>query len=247
MSTKATKAIPGFVTGQRTHRSARGALVGLAASMLLNLGVGPAAADDSTTMLWSGFESGAAPSWAHHRGVRVAHRFAHSGHYGARAVARPDRPAYFKWTAPKVVQDKRYARIGGWFRVDKKTAGESIGLFSLKNANGSNHFDVFRDPSSGRFEWDLYRNDSGSSTMRARVGKWYYIEALVDFGGEGGTTYIAQVRINGVDQPTITSEDQDGTTVHSAYFGDNETGKTNAREYDSLFLELADHPLTFSW
>ena len=66
-------------------------------------------------------------------------------------------------------------------------------------------FDFFRGPSTGKWRWDLFRDNYAVSTMAAVVGEWYYVEVLIDFGGADGTTYTAQVRINGVDQPMITS------------------------------------------
>ncbi len=223
-------------------------LSGAMAVLLLAAGAGSVSAEEQpAAVLWAGFETGAAPKWSSANGVQVASTYAKSGSYGARAEATPDRPAYLKWSAPKVVQGQRYARIAGWIRIDRTTSNESIGLYTVKNGRGVNHFDLFRSPSTGRFQWDLYRNDSASSTMRAEVGKWYWVEALVDFGGPGGTAYTADVRINGVDQPAIRSEGQPGSTIRSVYFGENNGGKTNTRSYDSLTLVLDDEPQSFSW
>jgi len=217
-----------------------------AALLLLGLDTDSSSAADASPTLWAGFESGAAPDWSANQGIDVSSDYAHTGNYGAQATATPDQAAYLKWGYPSVVQGERYARVSGWFRIDSAGPGESVGLFSLKNDVGVHNFDLFLDPVTGRFKWDLYRYDYGTSTMTAELGEWYYVQALVDFGGVGGTQYTAQVRINGVDQPAITSELQVGTTVRSVYFGQNILGKTNTRELDSLTMVVSDEPPTFS-
>jgi hypothetical protein len=216
------------------------------ALVLLWVDTGSSAAVDPSQTLWTGFESGVSPSWSEDEGIEVSPEFAHTGTYGAQATATPDQPAYLKWGDQNVPEGERYARIGGWFRITSADPDESVGLFSLKNDVGVNNFDFFLNPVTGRFQWDLYRYDNASSTMTAELGKWYYLKALVDFGGVGNTHYTAQVRINGVDQPAITSDVQVGTTVRSAFFGGPATGKSNTREYDSLSLVLSNDALAFS-
>ena len=230
---------------ERRRRPAHTGRVCAAALVLLGVNAGSSAAADAPQTLWAGFESGAVPDWSVNQGISISPDYAHTGNYGAQATATPDQAAYLKW-GPILVQDGRYARVSGWFKIDSADPNESVALVTLKNGVGVNNFDFFLNPVTGRFQWDLYRYDYGASTMTAELGQWYYLEALVDFGGVGSTQYTAQVRINNVDQPTITSEFQVGTTVRTAYFGGNVAGKTNTREYDSLALVVSDEPQAFS-
>jgi hypothetical protein len=232
---------------ERRHRHAHVGLVGAAAVLLLWVDAGSSAAVDGPQTLWTGFESGDSPSWSEDQGIDISSDYAHTGTYGAQATATPDQAAYLKWGYPTVTQGQRYARIGGWFRIDSAEPDESVGVFSVKNDVGVNNFDFFLNPVTGRFQWDLYRYDNASSTMTAELGKWYYVEAIVDFGGPWNSRYTARVRINGVDQPAITSDLQVGSTVRSAFFGGPAIGKTNTREYDSLSLWLSDDPQDMTW
>lgn len=139
----------------------------------------------------------------------------------------------------------RYGRIAGWVKIDSYQPGETVAIMTLKNGNGFDHFDLFRDKWSGKWRYDLSRSDSAMSTMEAETGRWYFIEVLVDFGGLGGSRYNAQVRIDGVNQPTIQSTLEVGTTVRAAWFGNYNADQTNTRHYDSLAVEVSDTPLPF--
>ena len=217
-----------------------------AALLLLGVDAGSSAAAATSDSLSSGFESGTTAGWSVSQGVVVSSSYAHTGNYGAHATATSDRAAYLQWASPSVVQGHRYARVGGWFRIDSAAPNQSVALFSLKNDVGVNHFDFFLNPVTGRFQWDLYRRNNGSSTMTVKMKQWYYIEALVDFGGVGHSRYTAQVRINGIQQPAITSTSQVGTTVRSVFFGGNSIGFTNTRDFDSLALVVSDAPQAFT-
>lgn len=205
-----------------------------------------APADGGATTLYGGFENGNTTKWSDSDGVTVSSLFARAGDVGARAVTTPLQGGYLCWDDSDVAQGRRYARIRGWVQVASALPGQSVGVLSVKNAAGEHHFDFFLDPSSGKWRWDLWRGDHAFSTMDAEPGQWYYVEALVDFGGPAGTTYTAQVRIDGVDQPTIVSTGQEGSTVRAAWFGGRQSGLTNTRLYDSLGLDVGGSPFDFT-
>jgi hypothetical protein len=204
------------------------------------------AAGSGSTSLRAGFESGTFDAWSAVNSTRLSSSCSNSGAYGACAVTTPTDGGYLEWTPADVAQGMRYARVRGWVRLDSGVADQSIGVMTVKNDYGSRHFDIFRDPDSGKWRWDLFRGDHATSTMQAEIGEWYYMEALVDFGGTGGTTYTAQVRINGVDQPSIESDGMTGSTVKAAWFGGKADGRTNSRSYDGLALDVGDSPFSFT-
>lgn len=226
------------------------AVTSLAAALCLVVGgaVAPAAAepDDAQTTLWAAFEAGTLSAWSATSNVILSPGYAASGAFGARAVSTASRGGYLSWDSDAVAQGERYARIRGWVKVAAASGSTDTGVMTVKNGSGRHHFDIFRDTSEGTWRWDLFRDDYALSTMTADIGRWYYIEALVDFGGVGGTTYRAQVRIDGIDQPTIVSTGEVGTTVRSAWFGEPQPGRTNTRLYDSLVLDVGNTPYSFT-
>jgi hypothetical protein len=201
---------------------------------------------DALTTLWGSFEAGSLGAWSSTSNVVLSPGYAMTGAFGARATSTPDRGGYLYWDNAAVAQDHRYARVRGWVKVAAATDGPDVGVMTVKNTVGGHHFDVFRDSSAGKWRWDLFRGDHAYSTMDAEVGRWYFIEALVDFGGPTGSTYTARVRIDGIDQPTIVSTDEVGATVKSAWFGGPALGQSNTRLYDSLVLDVGDTAFSFS-
>ena len=199
------------------------------------------------TSLSTDFDDGTTTAFSSTSNVSLSGAFARSGPYGARAVNTATRGGYLAWSSSRFRYGVRYGRITAWVKVVSHRTGESVDVLSLKNARGSRNFDFYRDPGTGRWRYDLYRFDSELSTMTAVVGRWYLIEALVDFGGRGGTAYTADLRINGIPQPSIESTGQVGTTVKSAWFGDpNPDHKHNVRYYDSLAVDTDATPFAFT-
>lgn len=205
-----------------------------------------AASASAATSLGDTFESGRATGWSQQANVTVASGYAREGSFGARSVSTPNQLGYLMWNRTAITQGQRYARVGGWVRIQKFNAGESVSIAVVRNARGVNHYNMWRNPNSGRLHYDLFRADHARSTMRAELGRWYFIEALVDYGDTATDTYTARVRINGIDQPTIRSTGQVGSTVRSAYFGDTVLGNSSTRYYDNLALTVADSPLEFT-
>lgn len=224
-----------------SRTGARLAVAGLVLSVLLATSVASAA-----TKLRDGFEAGKPTGWSSTSGINVGTFYAKQGTYGARAVSKPGQAGYLSWTSNKITQGMRYGRISGWVNIRSFKQGETVGIMNLKNGYGLNHFDMWRDVKTGKFRYDLYSKNNARSTMVAKTGRWYFVEVLVDFGGQGGDTYTARVRINGIAQPKITSTSQTGTTVRGAWFGARSTAKTNTRFYDSLAVSVGSQPFSFT-
>ena len=89
-----------------------------------------------------------------------------------------------------------------WVRVLSRKAGESVDLLTIQNARRLENFDVFVNGLTGKLQWDLYREDTDQLDATLESGRWYFIEAQVEFAAG---QYTADVRIDGVDQGTITS------------------------------------------
>jgi hypothetical protein len=215
------------------------AVVALGAPALVH---GASAAESFT--LADDFEAQSLGAWSSEQNVRLVRRAA-TGSFAARAISTDDEPGALVWDSGVVEQGHRYARVSGWTMVSWARQGESVDTFSVKNDNGVNHFDFFVDDVTGRWKWDLLQTDSAVSTMTVERGEWYYVEALVDFGGPQGSTYTAEVRINGVPQPSITSRDRTGTTVRGFRFGAFAAGKSNVRYYDDIAVQVGDDPFGF--
>jgi hypothetical protein len=231
----------------RSIRVSRGVALTTVTAFVLGVSVmlsGPAGA--GSTALWDGFESGTTTAWSATSHISVAGSYAETGSYGARATSTSSQTGYLTWSSSRIAQGQRYGRIRGWVKVESCNAYQSVDTFTLQNAYGSHHFDFFRDSSTGKWKYDLFSANSATSTMTANIGQWFYVEALVDFGGVGGTTYTANVRINGLAQPTIRSTSQVGTTVKAAWFGTYNVGKTNTRDYDELGVDVGNSPFSFS-
>ncbi len=203
----------------------------------------PASAD--TTTYIEDFETRVVDDLAGSSGVSVGAAWAHDGLFGARAVSSDTTSGFLSWSRSEVDQGNRYARFGGWVQARTFDPAEEVGMFSVKNANGEHHFDFFRDAATGQWKWDLFRADHALSTMEAVPGRWYYVEAVVDFGGPGGTTFTADVEINGQPQTRIVSTGEDGSTVRSAWMGSPGLDRDSVRLYDSLSFQVGDAPFAF--
>jgi hypothetical protein len=216
------------------------------AAVAMSLGLTAAVPADAATGFWAGFESGTTNVFSRDQNVDVAAGCAKAGDLGAEAVSTPLSPAFLNLSPSDVDQGNRYGHVRAWVKIDDMADGQNVSVLTIKNANGFNHFDLWRDPTTGHWRWDLFRGDFALSTMAAEVGVWYRIDVLVDFGGDGGSTYTAQVRINGVDQPAIASTSQIGTSVRSFWLGGPVLGYSNTRCYDSVTAEVGDSAFSFT-
>ncbi len=134
-----------------------------------------------------------------------------------------------------------YWTFRAWMRVVDWTQGESVDLFTVRNLEVKNNFDLFVGAPYRRLQWDLYRENSGEAPP-FELGRWYLIEAKGSFKT---STYTADVRIDGETQPSITSTDQPPSAVSEFILGSIGTAKNNRAQFDDLRVELGDEPLPF--
>lgn len=145
-----------------------------------------------------------------------------------------------KWT-----QTNRYGRLSQWVRFNTLPApGVSADVVTIQNVFGTNHFDLFIN-GTGEWQCDLLGSDSIDTGIVVQAGVWYLLEALVDFGGSGGTEYVASLRINGKRFGPVTSVGQTGSFVRSYLLGTAATDKTYEFDADDSRIDVSTGPLSF--
>jgi hypothetical protein len=218
------------------------ALCVAATPLLAACGDGGADASPSTRPAARGleadFESGAPDGWTEISGATVTADAAHEGRAGLEISARGSE-AYARWAAPG---DLPYWAFRAWVRVAAWTPGESVDLFTVRNREITNNFDLFVGAGDRAFQWDLFRENAGRAPGPVELGRWYLVEARGSFAG---TTSTAEVRIDGVPQPPIASPDQPRSAVRDLVLGSIGTTKTNRVQVDDVQVEVDDAPVPF--
>jgi hypothetical protein len=186
------------------------------------------------------FDSSAALGRAEVKGASVTTAAAHGGS-GGLEVRSAGGDAYVRWDAGVLGEGHPYWTFRAWMRVVDWTPSESVDLFTVRNLEVKNNFDLFVGAPYRRLQWDLYRQNSGQAPP-FKLGQWYFIEAKGSFAT---STFTADVRINGATQPSITSTDQTPSAVSEFILGSIGTAKNNRAQFDDLRVELADSPLPF--
>jgi hypothetical protein len=188
--------------------------------------------------LTTGFETGAAEGWTETAGATVTADAAHTGGFGLDVTAnRSD--AYARWVAP---EDLPYWSLRAWVRVVASAPGESVDLFTVRNREITNNFDLFVGAGDRAFQWDLYRENAARAAGMVEPDRWYLVEARGSFAG---TTSTADVRIDGVPQPSIASPGQPRSAVRELVLGSIGTKKTNRVQFDDVAVQVGDEPLAF--
>ena len=159
---------------------------------------------------------------------------AHSGGGGVR-VAATNAPGNVRWDDTVVPQGRQFASGRFWVRVNSRAANESVDLFTVANALGSRNFDFFVSATTGRFQWDIFNQATDRTSFAVTFGQWYLVEVRLEYQG---STHTARVRIDGIDQGTITSPGTP-TTVASLTVG-SMTNKTHSQDYDDIALVVGD-------
>ena len=125
-------------------------------------------------------------------------------------------------------------------RVLAWTPGESVDLFTVRNLQATNNFDFFVDTPVRTFRWDLFRGNTAITPDPISLGQWHLVEAKGSFAT---STYVADVRIDGVPQPSITSTGQVPSAVKELILGSVGTTKTNRVQFDDVRIGVASAPL----
>ncbi len=188
----------------------------------------------------TGFETASALGRADVKGAAVTTGAAHDGTHGleVRAIGSD---AYVRWNAEVLGTGNPYWTFRAWMRVVDWTPSESVDLFTVRNVQVKNNFDLFVGAPYRRLQWDLYRENSAQAPP-FDLGRWYLVEAKGSFAT---STYTANVRIDGVAQTAIASPDQPPSAVSEFILGSIGTAKTNRAQFDDVRVELGNEPLPF--
>ena len=197
-------------------------------------GVAPASA--ASSYLEADGESGTVmPPWSASAGAEVSSSAAKTGSRGY-VVRGAGSEGYLRWSDTAVEQGHAAFSVRAWVQVKSRGAGESVDLITVTNETGVNNFDFFVTGSSSQFKWDLLQTDTGQSNFVVESNRWYLVEARGEFAG---STYNASVRIDGVEQQSISSPGLPATTVRSMWLGTS-LPKTHEQWYDDVALRVGD-------
>jgi hypothetical protein len=188
--------------------------------------------------LTADFESGSPDGWTETSGATVTADAAHDGGFGLDVTAT-DSDAYARWVAPGDLPNWAFR---AWVRVVASTPGESVDLFTVRNREITNNFDLFVGAGDRAFQWDLFRENSGRAPGTVEPNRWYLVEARGSFAGP---TSSAEVRIDGVPQPSIASPGQPRSAVRELVLGSIGTTKTNRVQFDDVHVEVGSSPIPF--
>jgi hypothetical protein len=239
-----------------THRRGAGALA-LVAVLGLVLGAAGCGDDASSSPptrpardhpreqprpgLSNDFEDGAALDGASVSHATVAAGAAKNGRLGLE-VRSDGSEAYAAWAAERFGGPLPYWSFRAWVRVTAWTPDESVDLFTVRNQQVVNNFDLFVGAPWRKLQWDLFRQNSVETPWQAQLGRWYLVEARGSFAT---STYTADVRIDGVAQPSIASPGQPPSAVKEFVLGSIGTAKTNRAQFDDAAIRVAKSPLPF--
>jgi hypothetical protein len=187
-----------------------------------------------------GFESGTPSGLTDHERGEVTRAAAKNGSFGFDTDAQQSN-AYGRWDAAPDGTRRPWWSFRAWVRIVSWTPGESVDLFTVENLDAESNFDLFISAPSRAFQWDLYRENTARSGD-VELGRWYLVEARGSFAAETST---AEVRIDGVAQPSIASPGQPPSAVKDFVLGSVGTAKTKHVQFDDVRIEVADSPVAF--
>lgn len=188
------------------------------------------------------FEAGSLSSdYANVSGSTVTAEAAHSGGFGLQQVSTSEDNGNVSLSNTFLPDGYTYCFASFWHNHAAHTSGNSA-VITVENRSGSDHFNMFvNHDADGKFWWDLANTDNGQSPDVVTVDKWYHIKLIVFFGD---TTWTAQVWIDGVKQPPISTSGKTVSDVRAIHIGNFDTN-TNTRYYDDIQIFLLKaHPET---
>jgi hypothetical protein len=150
--------------------------------------------------------------------------------------------AYLRFGSDVLGEDHPFWTFRAWMRVVAWTPTESVDLFTVRNLAARNNFDLFVTAPDHDLRWDIFRENSEATGTAIRLDRWYLVEAKGSFAT---STFTADVRIDGVDQPSIASPGQTPSAVKDFILGSLGTSKTHRAQFDDVSVELGDAPLPF--
>jgi hypothetical protein len=203
-------------------------------------GSGSASADartrDRTGSAATGFEDGTTGPFRDHEGTSVTRAAARNGAFGLDIHPR-GADAYATWNARGAGS---FWSFRAWVRIVSWTPDQSVDVFTIRNLQARNNFDLFVDAPQRTFRWDLFRSNTARDQDPVNLGQWHLLEARGSFAT---AAYTAEVRVDGTSEPGITSPDQVPSAVRDVILGPGGTTKTNELQLDDVRAEVAQHPL----
>jgi hypothetical protein len=187
----------------------------------------------------TGFEGGTSGPINDQEHAQVTRSAAKNGSFGL-DVHSSGAGAYAIWTPGPPNPNRSWWSFRAWVRITSWTTLEAVDIVTVRNLQEKNNFDLFVDAPQRSFRWDLYRGNTARDEAPVSLDHWYLVEATGTFAAG---TYHADVTIDGVVQPAITSTDQVPSAVKDVTFGPGGTPKTNEVQYDDVRIVVADHPL----
>jgi hypothetical protein len=145
-------------------------------------------------------------------------------------------PAYVELPPTALGDAGAHFAFSGRFRVERRAAGETVGLATVENSAHEHHADLFVDRTSGRCRVDLFQDDTAMSPHPCADGRWHRVTMTGDYGS---ATYTLAWTVDGVAMPPIRSTAQPPATVHRLWLGDATPGKTNVLDWSDVSLRLA--------
>jgi hypothetical protein len=184
----------------------------------------------------TGFEDGTTGPFREHESVSVTRSAAKNGDFGLDIHAR-GADAFANWPARGFGS---FWSFRAWVRIVSWSPDESVDVFTIRNLQAKNNFDLFVDAPQRTFRWDLFRGNTARDQDPVDLGRWYLVEA---HGSFATSAYTAEVQVDGVPQPGIISPDQVPSAVRDVVLGPGGTTKTNEFQLDDVRVVVARHPL----
>jgi hypothetical protein len=150
--------------------------------------------------------------------------------------------AYVRLGSDALGKDHPYWTFRAWMRVVAWTPTESVDLFTVRNLATRNNFDLFVAAPNHDLRWDIFRENSEATGEPIQLEQWHLVEARGSFAT---STFTADVRIDGVDQPSVTSPGQQPSAVKDFILGSLGTAKTHRIQFDDVSVQVADSPRPF--
>lgn len=119
--------------------------------------------------------------------------------------------------------------------------GATASIFSVVQATGVDDFTFFFNPAISQLQWDLNTLDLGRSAVII-PDRWYLIQARGDYSG---STWRADVRIDGIGQTSIATSGKAPSTIDFIQFGISSATQTWTGHFDDCAFAYGTHPLKF--
>jgi hypothetical protein len=136
-----------------------------------------------------------------------------------------------------------YWSLRFWWRMPAwPSTGNKPSVLSVVTVGGVDDFTLFHD--LGVNDWlkyDLKQTDNATTPVLT-ANQWYLVEAKGSFAG---STWTADVRLNGVRQPSIATTGKTPEVVHNVVWGPAVSTQTFTQHVDDIAVAVGSVPLPF--